>query len=339
MPATRLLTLLQISDLHIGEIDAVTGDASVSGATRKLVANTTWLDGLLGHHSRGLEHLARFWHQLRSKERNAKVVITGDITRCGGNVELNNAADFLADKLELPSGAVGLGLGDWRNYAIPGNHDHYPGRPIMFGKANEDVLSRLTSDCPGVTGLSIGSTIVQLIRIDTDADVFPFGRYRFLAKGSFQSQLNAIKTKLARATDYSVRVLLMHHSIHRRGSLSICRASRAALNQFLEEEDIHVVLTGHVHDPLVRKFSTTLGRRQLLECRGGTTTQIDKVAYDARTIFGGFPVRRAWPSNSLLVHRLYRTGTGLVWKTKTYTRLRRGFADVGAQGTVELRIR
>jgi hypothetical protein len=54
------LTLVQISDLHIGELDPATGNAQISSLVRKAMVNSSWFDGVLGHHSRGLEHLAKF---------------------------------------------------------------------------------------------------------------------------------------------------------------------------------------------------------------------------------------------------------------------------------------
>jgi hypothetical protein len=41
----QLLTILHISDLHIGHIDSVTGNAEFAPSFAKLVAQFTWFDG------------------------------------------------------------------------------------------------------------------------------------------------------------------------------------------------------------------------------------------------------------------------------------------------------
>lgn len=80
----RILTILHASDLHIGEIDPLTGNASYSPALTALLSNLTWFDGVLGHHGRGLEHLAAFLQQLRGAGENPLVLVSGDLTRVGG---------------------------------------------------------------------------------------------------------------------------------------------------------------------------------------------------------------------------------------------------------------
>ena len=71
---------------------------------------------------------------------------------------------------------------------------------------------------------------IQFAGINTDADVHPRWQQRPRAVGSFQSQLMALAPKLARRGDNQIRVLLMHHSWDKRGTiLAIDRGSRAAL--------------------------------------------------------------------------------------------------------------
>jgi hypothetical protein len=65
-----LLTIIQISDLHIGQIDRMTGDAQLNSATQQVFANCGWFDVVLGHHARGLEDLDDFyWIQLLKQFR------------------------------------------------------------------------------------------------------------------------------------------------------------------------------------------------------------------------------------------------------------------------------
>src|SRR5690242_9570069 len=99
---------MHISDLHIGELDPATGDADMGPVMQFMSANTPLLDGLLGHHARGLQDLQSFWNGLRAKDSNAEVIVSGDVTRWGGWNELNNANDFLGATLDLGLGRVGL---------------------------------------------------------------------------------------------------------------------------------------------------------------------------------------------------------------------------------------
>jgi len=131
----RLLTILQISDLHIGRIDPITGNAAVSNAGAFLFANFSWFDGVLGHHARGLQELETFYWDLVNAGENPLVIATGDLTRNGHSGDFQAANDFLGNFVDLnpPHGNfVGLGYSHWQEYSIPGNHDHWSGRPMIF---------------------------------------------------------------------------------------------------------------------------------------------------------------------------------------------------------------
>jgi Calcineurin-like phosphoesterase len=131
-----LLTILHVSDLHIGEVDPASGDALVSPLAARLFSNLTWFDGVLGHHSRGLDDLHRFLIDMRKRDDHPVLVVSGDLTRVGGAIEFDNAADYLSvglDKSPPLGNYVGLGFQSWRASSIPGNHDHWPGKPVVFG--------------------------------------------------------------------------------------------------------------------------------------------------------------------------------------------------------------
>ena len=93
---------------------------------------------------------------------------------------------------------------------------------------------------------------------------------------------------------------------------------------------VRLVLTGHTHEADLRTFVPNVpGAQPVLECRCGTTTQVDHVPYSWRNLINGFPARR-WPANTLLVHRLRDQGGLVRWEVQTYTRLnRRGFVSLG----------
>jgi 3',5'-cyclic AMP phosphodiesterase CpdA len=342
---TRLLTILHASDLHIGEIDPVTGDAKYSPVFTKLIANFSWFDGVLGHHARGLEHLAAFYTKLQKEGEEPLMLVSGDLTRVGADAEFDTAVDYLRSQVDLhpPAGNyVGLHWKDWKDRTIPGNHDHWPGTAKIFGKPGAGFHSFFPlADLPYVLPdrpLPNGR-VVQFMGIDTDRDVSPKGLKRLRAVGSFQSQLAALGGKLKTKTPEQIRVLLMHHSWHKRGVLlSIDRGSRGALDQFLVDQEISVILTGHTHVPLAQYFvpQNVAHPRTVLEGRSGTTTQNDQVPYNWRTMFGLFP-SRTWPKNSLLVHRIYHDDAeGTVWQAETFTRTKKGFVSIGLTGMEEL---
>jgi hypothetical protein len=164
-----------------------------------------------------------------------------------------------------------------------------------------------------------------------------------LAIGHFQSQLVAAKALLSQLGE-GIRVLLLHHSWHKKGVfLKISSASRGALNQFLDQENISILMSGHVHTHLIERFtvgSTTHGgsQRHVWECRCGTTTQIDKISYGARSLLGRFPQRK-WSANTLLVHRITESpGGGTEWHVQTYIRDRSGFNPFPLGGHQVIRI-
>jgi hypothetical protein len=266
------------------------------------------------------------------------LLVSGDITRWAADDEFETAKKFLGSKLDLnpPSGNyVGLGHPYWRSTAIPGNHDQWSGYPTVFGGP---AIGRLRmfprKDLPYIQSRSFSNREVQLIGIDTDADVSAYGLKRLLARGSFQKQLATLGPRLGAKRPDQIRVLVMHHSWHERGlRLAIDRGTRAALAQFLEAHGIQIVLTGHTHGPLVQPFAVGSPPHLVLECRCGTTTQHDQVPVKWRTLLGGFPSRSKWPPNALLVHELIDVDGKFYWKVETFRRSKKsGFVSIGQVG-------
>jgi 3',5'-cyclic AMP phosphodiesterase CpdA len=337
-PMPRLVTILHISDLHIGHIDPATGDAAVSNAAAFIFANHTCFDGVLGHHGRALKDLQQFYnHEIVEKEGEHPIlVVSGDLTRVGDVQEFNNAADYLERTIDLnPPRGNNVGLNRGTSIDIPGNHDRWPGTPTIFGGPHAGFHARFPpNSLPSILPLILANgRTIEFIRIDTDASVSPRGQKRLRAVGSFQKQLGQIANQLGSRPKNSIRVLLMHHSWHRRGiTLSIDRGSRGALNQFLVAHSIQVLMTGHVHTSYVQKFVPPIaGGQTVLECRCGTTTQIDQVSYTWRNFLGTFP-HRGWPRNKLLVHRIYQAGSKTEWRVETFVRTNNGFVTEGPTG-------
>ncbi|MBI2827539.1 MAG: metallophosphoesterase [Planctomycetia bacterium] len=282
MPDPQLLaTILQISDLHFGEPDPVSGDARDFSAIPPIVQKHRHFDGLLGHHFRALEHLQEFCEGLRTAGEQPYVVVTGDVTRTGNGNEFDTADDYLISRLIFGNKVAGLMLGDWRDRAITGNHDQWPGNLTILGgptaaRVTYFPLNTFPSEFP--IPLPGGRTI-RLIKIDSDVDVHPFGAKRFFAHGSFVSQLNTLGMSLAPKADGEIRVLVLHHSpAHTNYVLGIDSASRDELARVLLDKDICVLMTGHMHKPLLHNGPPDVKRpHMVLESRSGTTTQMDVV--------------------------------------------------------------
>lgn len=330
-----LLTILRISDLHIGELDARSGDAKVSNLEARLFARYPWFDGLRGHHAQALEELHAFYWKLVDDGEKPLLFVTGDVTQLGGGREFDTADDFLVSQLDLnpPTNRwVGLRCNAWRKRAIPGNHDHWSGLPVVWGGPHADFSKYFSefsspSDVPPILRFPLSrNRVLQVVRIDTDADVSPWGLRRLRAVGSFQSQLTRAEALLGPHQDGQIRVLMMHHSWDKRGFfLSIDKDTREKLEEFLVSTQTQVVLTGHTHEPLLQSFiARHKGESQnVLECRCGTTTQNDDLPVPWRSLIRWF-LGRPWPANSLLLHRLYPNGKGVRWKSMSIMRKKTG---------------
>jgi hypothetical protein len=318
----RLATFVHISDLHFGHIDPVSLNAQAPG----LWAKHSGFDGLLGHSYNSLRRLEKFFDQMRKTE-NARLIVTGDLTTVGHPDQFTMAAGFLGGILRFPKGnPIGLRAPDWRDRSVPGNHDHWPGHALIWGHPTPGLVATFPV-MPYVNNppLSLPSGHeLRFMGIDTDADVSPKGTDRFLARGAFTSQLNSLAVKLSIPTANEIRVLCLHHSQELNSfALKMDALSRDALNDFIVDHDIAVLLCGHVHTPpIVKSFTAThLSLRtsaDFLEARCGTTTQTSTLPYTWRTILGNRPKRVNRMPNSLLVHRLFMEGTEIYWGTEVY---------------------
>jgi predicted MPP superfamily phosphohydrolase len=324
--SVRLATFIQISDLHFGDIDlnSQNKDAVLSALTSALASNTgpIW-DGLLGHCHHSLVRLEQIHAKLRQQE-NAVLIVTGDLTAYGAETQFDTAAEFLGGLLMPPKVAspIGLRQKEWRTNSIPGNHDHWSGKPIIFGGPTPG-LAKYFPVLPAIIRHQLPSgQFITFLRLDSDADVNPYWSNRFLARGCFTTQLHALASKLPIAQKMEIRVLLVHHSYTASGAaLAMTPLSKAALNDFIIDHAISVLLCGHIHQPpfAVALTATHLQQsRAFMEARSGTTTQISTLPLYWRTVFQNRPLRpRHWP-NSLLIHRLFLEEDGSIeWEVET----------------------
>ena len=315
-----LKTFIQISDIHIS-------DDNYDAEALALYALLPKMDGLLGHSYKSLTLLAPFFLDLVQQE-DAELIITGDVTRVGGVDEFDTARTYLEDELVPPRGYyVGLRNHDSLKLAIPGNHDHYPGIPILVGGPTAG-LSAMFPQMGTYVNMPLGSAGHELtfILVNTDADVHPWGHKRWLARGSFVSQLNSLRKQLPPQAAKEIRVLCLHHSrAHRGVTLEIDEASRDELANFIVAHGVAVLLSGHIHQPpLVTRATAvdSLGQSaEYLEARCGTTTQrnLYHVPYYWRRLLAKLHLKNRYHwSNTLLVHRISEAAGEIFWESELF---------------------
>lgn len=311
---TSLATFLHISDLHIGEIDAETGDAANEPEVVRQFPLIPTLQGLLGHHYRAANSLCELFALLKAEE-NAKLIVTGDITRCGSLEEFNTAIELLEGGADFGwRGKHGLGSPDWRARSVPGNHDHWTGQPSLLGRGT--THSEFFPSFPQI-GVKIevhNGVCLRFICLDSDADNDPMATNRALARGAFETQLVEAEQVLDTASKREIRVVVLHHSrAHKGRVLSIRKETRALFDEFIWKHNIQVLLSGHLHTPLVDPIEIEAKgyRWRGFEARCGTST--------ARTTAPlKWNMRLKSEPNFVLVHRISEDSGNLIWSTFPY---------------------
>jgi hypothetical protein len=326
VPGTPLVTLVHISDLHIGEIDPASGNARQSPDAAWAVKHFPAFDGLIGHQGRSLDELATFCSDRQREGGNLSVIVTGDYTRCGAASEMSVARRYLTSRVDLSPphrNMVGLQLLA-EPVGIPGNHDHWGGVNFPWSGSPSLVPTvRFVPPCPYVLpprALNKHRSLV-LAGIDSDADVGPLSWKRFRAIGAFQSQLGKLGMLLGVNPGNQVRCLLVHHSWHHDGwILKMERGSKQALEQFVVHHGVHFVLTGHTHIPRIGRIGTQSGNPVAYEMCSGTTTQLDYIPPGWKKLIGGMPKSRSWPSNTLILHRVFHATDSVRWESQVWRR-------------------
>jgi hypothetical protein len=343
----RLATLLHISDLHLGDLDPLTGDA----IEPPFAGKSELLDGLLGHSLASLKRVSRFWGNLRRNEQ-AALVVTGDLTTVGNPAQYEIAHHFLAELIDLSAIIphllpLGMSVTDWKERGIPGNHDHWPGSfsvpKLMFGEPAQDINDNFLKEYPKISEIPLASgQSIKFLMIDSDADVNPLGPNRLFARGHFTSQLDKLEKLLEQSDpENEIRVLCVHHSpAHKAYELGIDDGSRGALNDFIVKQNVAVLLTGHKHSPpLVRPSQVThLGiDRTYLEARCGSTTQRSTLSYSSTTLLKERPRKPDQLPNALLVHRLFRKSAEIYWHSECYFELPTGYKEKSTFASPKIR--
>lgn len=340
----RLNTFVHISDIHIT-------DARMDAQVAALYVLFPKLDGFLGHSYDSLTKLDPFFDNLKNKE-DARLILTGDLTRVGAQWEFETAQEFLETELTPPKGeSVGLSLSNWRELTIPGNHDRYPGIPFLFGGPTKAFYTIFPSvpipSMPTTVDIPLHSSnghLLKFLLIDTDADVSPWSPNRAAAKGSFVSQLQDLSGQLNTQASDEIRVLCLHHSRAKGGLLlRMDSQSSAALDEFIVSHGVAVLLSGHIHEPPSVKLATahgSSGSTEYLEARCGTTSQMSlfhKPHY-WRNLYG-LHIKKNPKANSLLVHRIYEINGEILWESELFREGSSDFVPANTATIVDPKIR
>jgi 3',5'-cyclic AMP phosphodiesterase CpdA len=127
-----LFTLLHISDLHFGDTLGGYGIDELSSKLPALI-RVPFFDGQLGHHYKALTALHDFYGRLLDRHPTCWVIVSGDITANGALTQFDMAHSYLGDRTSAPNFGLGLGLPEWPNSSISGNHDQWPGNNLIVG--------------------------------------------------------------------------------------------------------------------------------------------------------------------------------------------------------------
>lgn len=351
---TRLATFVHVSDLHFGDADPDTGD-SLIGTPPPWWDSCHLFNGFLGHHRDALVQFQEIFDNLRDTEK-ALLLATGDLTAFAHD----DAADDTRNQFQIAKSYIssywqigqldplGLNLGPTTDskldHTVPGNHDHWGGNgtPLkaLVNGGPVDAFGQIFRKSPFIEkySLSTGLPDVVFIGIDTDAGVNQADLV--FAKGILTNQIATVRGKIQPRANPpgEIRVLLMHHSPmysdpDGMGVLSLDCASKAALAYFVDDYQVSVMLTGHIHVPNAKVTVTAKSRRDVLEARCGTTTARDHVP-PGWSWRGAAPGDQL-PPNTFLVHQLLGTQdaagktNSIRWQTTLYARTVAGFASQG----------
>ncbi len=350
---SRLLSIVQISDLHFG--DSVRGGGAPDPA---LLRASPIFEGWLDHHFQGVRQLQQFFRGVCRRDPAAMMVVTGDLTSNGADPQFALAAGFLgASGAQSPFG-FGLGLPNWRERTIPGNHDQWPGSNRVVGQRRPGYGTCFPNPFPAVQPLIAlaNGVSIRFILMDSDSDVGSVSYDRFMGRGRFDSQMSALDGILPPIVEGEIRVMLIHHAVAdgrtppqtgpvpfpRRAAagfgarLEIDPISLSTLEKGLVRHSVRVVMTGHLHEPRLTEMTATDGvvRLPVLETRCGTTTQQDQFPPH---MLAKLPPGRTLPPNSLVLHELMLRDDLLIWRASIHWRsAASGFVCAPAHGSPRL---
>jgi 3',5'-cyclic AMP phosphodiesterase CpdA len=321
-------TYIQISDLHLANVDAA-GVPDYPGVA-KLWPVIPLASGFWGHDPNALSAIEDFFFDTSPPRRDAQLIVTGDLTSIGNAAQFDLAIRFLSSRLQLGiPGSPGLGVKDWLERGIPGNHDHWPGTYNSLGTSTDALKDCFKPDPPpSISTHAVGGQTMTLIRINTDVDVGAFSQDRAMAWGKFVSHIRWLDSNLSPRKPGEFRVMLAHHSYGYRGlTLRIDPVSLRALRRALARHQISVLLTGHTHVghiELRQVWDDLTGARwETLETCCGTSSQDADPPDYVRKRFGMPPKSQLkFAPNQVMLHEVHQDfpGAPLRWVAQSWGR-------------------
>jgi|GEM_PF-6264335 len=341
-----MFVMLHMSDLHIGDRIKWRGTAHYAQPGRT-PPPLPLLHGQHGHDELVAWHLTNEWAQLLDTWPETKVVVSGDLTRTGVGEEYGLAHRFIhAYWLWYPPSPFWYGLGqggrspvsqggsptgfawlgpDQKGYlapTIPGNHDYWGGGWKM-ARVNRAVLEPHFWPLPWLYPYedSTKKYEIHLVGLDSCSGLAGLAWNQFWAKGAIDS--NCIKKAAvlfanakASAKRPVLRVVTVHHPPEK-----LVDWSRQEFATWLENNNVHVILTGHTHIPSPQLDAQGQTKPAASSLVGGTTA-----TYEMRcgtTLQAGTATHLPGPSpNHFFVHSLSPTLAGkalrVEWVTESY---------------------
>ena len=216
-----LQTFVQISDLHIGDIDA-NGDVRYDRFMKTMWTWCPFFGGLVCHHKEALTELMKFWNDPQRCDPASKLLVTGDLTSTAKASQFQRAETYITGFLPPPLDDLGLNTGAWiklkeeetqfpkgdSHQAIPGNHDHWPGKWFLlwiFGGPTA-LMQSWQPTFPFVgppIPLKDTEKKVRFLALNSDAAVSPWSRERALAKAT--SRASSMSSRKSSRTSRATR--------------------------------------------------------------------------------------------------------------------------------------
>ena len=300
-----MIKILHLSDLHFDGIPFWVGSLKPRSGLR---TSQKW-PSMRGHDERVVDDFTIFWEKLKKKHPDLKIVITGDLTRCGGGNDFGNSHRYVHASWNIKKPyhlQTGLKSNCERAFTVPGNHDFWnqiPLNPLL----KRSVIDSHFWELPWVSMLKEGRMEIHLIGLDSCSGLFQISLKQSISIGAISlSQLKSGKKLLKQAKigaksrniNLILRVAMIHHPQN-----NLDQNSRNNFLKWLKDLDVTFVMTGHEH--IADTPTPRLPPPYQLQC--GTTMQ----AGTRTKLPGKAP-------NHFFLHTIERIGENsleIIWKT------------------------
>jgi Calcineurin-like phosphoesterase len=241
-----------------------------------------------------------------ASDASIRLVLSGDLTRTGRPAEFDVAHTFLQSQWVRHCAGLlvtGLRLHPHALVSVPGNHDHWAQGPYNAGLFDKDFHGTPWPD-PVVLTSAAGDLRVELYGVDSNSGLR--GRRKNLRQEGVlaSEELDGLERALEKMNakewapgSHRVRVIVCHHGLFGRGALPaeerknyptlerllrrvwvarhLDAGSRRRLVKIAGRYDVAVVLTGHLHEFMLRgmPYAHGQGERRLWEVRCPATLQ------------------------------------------------------------------